>query len=253
MVAGAFHRGATEPRVLVSGGHRLAALVTLPRGPLRGSVAVAHPHPGHGGHMDHAVVRLLAERAAAAGLCALRFDVRGVRDSEGDVDDAVGHLEDLLVASEAAAAEAAAASGATTPLPRFAAGFSYGARLWLEALRLPVPPPCAGALLLAPATRVPRTARDFGDLLLGRPIRDAALDGHALERLERVPVPTRLLVGEHDVVAPPHELTRHAGPKAVVTVLPGLNHFFSRAIGGGAPATDLLGPALDAAWGALLE
>ena len=240
-------RATTEPRILVSGGHRLAAEVTRPTGPVRGSVAVVHPHPGHGGHMDHGVVRLLADRAAAAGLVALRFDVRGVRHSEGDVDDALGHLEDLLVATEAAAAEAAAG------LPRYGAGFSYGARLWLEALRLETPPRCAGALLLAPATRVPRTPRDFGDLLLGRPIREAALDGRVLERLAKVPVPTRILVGERDVVAPPHELSRHAGPLATVTVLAGLNHFFSRATGGGSTATDVLAPALDAAWGALVR
>ena len=138
-------------------------------------------------------------------------------------------------------------------LPRYGAGFSYGARLWLEALRLETPPTCAGALLLAPATRVPRTPRDFGDLLLGRPIREAALDGRVLERLAKLPVPTRILVGERDEVAPPHEVSRHAGPLATVTVLAGLNHFFSRATGGGSPATDVLAPALDAAWGALVR
>lgn len=232
----------SEPRILDSDGHRLDAVLMRPVGPVRGSVAVSHPHPGHGGHMDHSVVVGIAERAVAAGLLALRFDVRGVRHSDGDVDDAVGHLVDLVVASDAAA------GWAPEGLPRYGAGFSYGARLWLEAVRAPAAPPIAGLVLAAPATRVPRTARDFGDLLLGRPIRDAALDPRVIERLERVPVPTRILVGEHDVVAPPHEVQRHAGPLARVVVLPGLNHFFSRSSGAGVTDLPALHAALDAAF-----
>lgn len=237
---------ATEPRVLVSDGHRLSATLWRPRAHPRGSIAVAHPHPAHGGHSDHSVVRALAARAAAAGLVALTFDVRGVRDSDGDVEDGVGHVEDLRQASAAAAAEAVG-------LPRFGGGFSYGARLWLEAMLLPDAPPVMSLILLAPATRVPRTPRDFGDLLLGRPVRDAALDARALERFDRAPVPATVLVGEHDVVAPPHELRRHAGPRTTVTVLPGLNHFFSRAVGAGATALEVLEPALDAALASSLE
>lgn len=235
----------TEPRILVSDGHRLDAVVTRPQGPIRGSIAVGHPHPAHGGHMDHSVVVAVAERAAAAGLLALRFDVRGVRHSDGDVSDVVGHLVDVFVASDAAADEARG-------FPRYGAGFSYGARLWLEAMRSPHPPPVAGLVLCAPATRVPRTARDFGDLLLGRAVRDAALDPRVLERLAKVPVPTRILVGEQDVVAPSHELRRHAGPHAHVEVLPHLNHFFSRAVGAGSTDLPALHAALDRAFAALL-
>jgi alpha/beta superfamily hydrolase len=231
---------APEPRILVSNGHRLAAALTRPPGEPVASVAVAHPHPGHGGHMDHSVVRAMAERFAAHRVAALRFDLRGVRDSDGDADDDVGHREDLLVASAAAAEEAPGR-------PRQGAGFSYGARLWLETMNRPDPPPVAGLLLLAPATRVPRSPRDFGDLLLGRPIRDAALDLRVLERLERLATRAHVLVGERDVVAPPHEVERHAGPRTTVVVLPGLNHFFSRATGAGETAYDVLVPALDAA------
>jgi alpha/beta superfamily hydrolase len=232
---------ADEPRVLDSEGFRLTGVVRRPAGPVRGSVAISHPHPGHGGNSDHSVVRAIAERAAAAGFVALRFDVRGVRESAGDVDDILGHLVDHRVASEAAAQEAPG-------LPRLGAGFSYGARLWLELVQASDAPSVERLVLLAPATRIPKTARDFGDLLLGRPIRDAALDARALERLAHVPVPTRILVGENDVVAPPHELSRHAGKNVTIDVLPGLNHFFSRSVGAGPTALDLLVPALDRAF-----
>jgi alpha/beta superfamily hydrolase len=188
--------------------------------------------------MDHGVVALVAERAAAAGLVALRFDFGGVRESEGDVSAWEEHLLDLRVASAAAAA---AAPGA----PAFGAGYSYGARAWLEAVLRPGAPRVAGLLLLAPPTRVPRTSRDFGDLLLGRPVREAAADARMFERLASVPVPARILVGEADAVAPPEEVRRHAGPRATVTVLPGLDHFFR-------PETGALAPAIDAALADLL-
>ncbi len=235
----------TEPHPFEVAGRRLAGLLTRPLGPPRGSVVVTHPHPGHGGHMDHSVVRTAAERAAAAGLVALRFDVGGVRTSVGDVRDGAAHLRELLAAIEVVDAFAPG-------LPRYGAGFSYGARLWMEAVLRPDTPRVAGLLLLAPATRVPKTSRDFGDLLLGRPIRDAALDPRSLERLAAIPVPTRILVGALDNVAPPDELRAHAAATASVVVVAGVNHFFSRAVGAGTTAYDVLVPAIDAAWGELL-
>ena len=191
--------------------------------------------------MDHSVVRAIADRAAAAGLIALRFDVSGVRASPGDAGDGEAHLLDL----EAALAFAASLAPG---MLRLGSGFSYGARLLLERMRRNEPPPLAELVLLAPATRVPKTSRDFGDLLLGRPIRDSGIDERALDRLRTVPIPTRILVGAHDNVAPPAELAANAGPLVTIDVLPGLNHFFSRSTGGGATALDLLVPALDRAF-----
>lgn len=190
--------------------------------------------------MDHSVVRALAERAASAGFLALRFDVSGVRESEGDVHAWDAHLDDL---------DAASALGASLAPdgPQFGGGFSYGARLWMERMLRPNPPPIKALVLLAPATRVPKTSRDFGDLLLGRPIRDAALDERALERLRSVPIPAYLIVGEHDNVAPPAELRAHVGPNVWIEVLAGLNHFFSRSVGAGATDLAALHPALDRA------
>jgi len=196
--------------------------------------------------MDHSVVRTVAERAAAAGLVVLRFDVGGVRTSVGDVHDRAAHLRELLAAI-------AVVERLAPGLPRYGAGFSYGARLWMEAVLRPEAPAVAGLLLLAPATRVPKSSRDFGDLLLGRPIRDAALDPHSLERLAAIPVPARILVGANDHVAPPDELRAHAAAIAPVVVIEGVNHFFSRAVGGGATAFDALVPAVDAAWAELIR
>ncbi len=221
------------------------AVIEDPPNP-RGSVAIAHPHPAHGGNMDHSVVRAIADRALAHALVALRFDFRGVRDVEGEVSDIAGHLDDIRRFSDLAADRAPPGS------PRFGAGFSYGARLWAEVALGAKAPPIRGLVLLAPPSRIPRTARDFGDLLLGRPIAHATRDPAILERLASLRVPVRIVVGERDSVAPPDDLARHLAPDASMAVLPGLNHFFSRSVGAGAPAMDLLAPALDAAFASLL-
>jgi len=232
---------------LASGGHTLDARLHAPDGEARGAAVVAHPHPAHGGHMDHPVVVIAAERAARAGLWALRFDFRGVRRSEGDAGDHDGHLEDVCRAC-------ALVSERAPGLRLFGAGFSYGARQLARAVSLPAEerPPVAGLLLLAPAVKVPRTNRDFGNLLLGRPLRDAPLDAPAMDALGRIPVRTRVLVGDHDVVAPVDDLAEALAPTAALTVLSGLSHFFSRDPGAGPTATDVLVPAVDAAWRALL-
>jgi alpha/beta superfamily hydrolase len=189
-----------------------------------------------------------AERAARAGVRTLRFDFGGVGLSEGDRGDRAAHVEDLR---RALAHVAAGAPGVSL----LAGGFSYGAR---AALRLANPateprPALAGLLLLAPATRVPRSARDFGNLLLGRPLADGGPDAEVLRDLRALAVAACVLVGERDVVAPPDEIRAAAGPRAFVEVLPHLNHFFSASVGAGPTARDALDPALDRALSRLVR
>jgi alpha/beta superfamily hydrolase len=237
-----------EPRpvTVVAGTRRLDARLHEPAGTPRGSLVFGHPHPLHGGNMDHPVVVAAAERAAAAGLLALRWDVGGVRASEGDRHDAEAHREDLRACARDLLHR-------VPEKPLFGGGFSYGGRLFAAVVVPDSPdrPPFAGGLLLAPATHVPSSARDFGNLLLGRPLADAGLDPRAVARLRALPVPVRVIVGERDVVAPPEELRSFLPATATLEVLPGLNHFFSRAEGAGTTARDLLLPALDRALGAL--
>ncbi len=225
---------------LPSGAYALDARIHTPTTPARGAIVVAHPHPAHGGHMDHSVVVTAAERAAALGLTAVRFDFRGVRASGGSVTDFLGHLDDWRAATALAATLSAGG-------PVLGGGFSYGARAVAALLRPDRQdrPRLDGLLLLAPATRVPRTKRDFGNLLLGRPISDAARDGEVLQNLRALEVPTEVLVGALDVVAPAEELAAHLPPHANLRVLADLNHFFSRAKGAGKTAHDVLDAAID--------
>jgi len=231
----------------VSGVLRIDARLHEPEGDVRGGFVVAHPHPAHRGDMDHPVVIAAAERAAAHGLLALRFDFAGVRGSEGDVNDFDAHLENWRQAL-------ADIDRRTGGLPHWAGGFSYGARslAWLLNPDVERRPALRGALLLAPATRVPRSKRDFGNLLLGRPITDAARDEEVLANLRGLPVPARVIVGEFDVVAPPDELRENLPTGVHLEVLPRLNHFFSERRGAGSLAEELFVKALDEAFEALM-
>lgn len=232
----------------VSGIHRIDARLHPAEGEARGAIAVAHPHPLHGGNMDHSVIRATCDRAVAHGLTALRFDFRGVGRSEGDRTDFPGHLVDWR--------KALLDLRQRIPTgPLFGAGFSYGARslAWLLHRDEGRRPEVDGVLLLAPATRVPTTRRDFGNLLLGRPISDAVVDPDVLENMRELPMPTEVLVGDRDVVAPPDELAANLPDHATLQVLDGLNHFFSVKTGAGPLAEVDFTRALDAALGRLLK
>lgn len=192
--------------------------------------------------MDHPIVVTTAERASRAGLLALRFDFRGVRASEGSDGDLEGHFEDWRRAAD----EAARRAGLGV---RLAGGFSYGARVLASLLASgdARTPAFDGLLLLAPATRVPRTSRDFGNLLLGRPVSDAAYDPDVARSLGALRPPTVVLVGENDVVSPPEELRAALPQHAQLDVLADLNHFFSRHPGAGTLDAASFVPAIDRA------
>jgi len=230
----------------VSGIHRIDARWHAAREP-RGAAVVAHPHPGHGGAMDHPVVVATVERCVAHGLSTLRFDFRGVGRSEGDRTDFEGHLDDWRMAVQDARRRAPDGC-------MIGAGFSYGARslAWLLH-RGPRPPEVSGVLLLAPATRVPTTRRDFGNLLLGRPLTEATLDPYVLENLRSLEVPAEVIVGARDVVAPAAELEANLPPHARLTVLDGLNHFFSVRTGAGPLARGDFSHAVDESLARLLD
>lgn len=67
----------------------------------RPAVAViCHPHPLHGGSFHNKVVTILERSLRELGLTTVRFNFRGVGDSEGQFDDGFGETEDLLTVVE---------------------------------------------------------------------------------------------------------------------------------------------------------
>lgn len=57
---------------------------------------VCHPHPLHGGTMDNKVVTTLVRSYRDLGIDTVRFNFRGVGESVGEFDNAVGEVDDLL-------------------------------------------------------------------------------------------------------------------------------------------------------------
>ncbi|MDQ7050630.1 MAG: alpha/beta hydrolase [Enterobacterales bacterium] len=57
-----------------------------------------HPHPQHGGAMGTKVIYTAARSLAGLGIPSLRFNFRGVGQSEGRFDEGKGEQQDLIAA-----------------------------------------------------------------------------------------------------------------------------------------------------------
>ena len=81
---------------------------------------VCHPLPTEGGSMHNKVVTMTARALRESGVATLRFNFRGVGQSEGDFDHGRGELDDLR-------AVAAWARAQHPDKALWLAGFSFGA------------------------------------------------------------------------------------------------------------------------------
>lgn len=116
---------------------------------LIGCAVVCHPHPLHGGTMRNKVAHTLARSFVAQRFVALRFNFRGVNESEGKFDDGKGEIEDVFAAMDFL-------SASYPGLPLWLAGFSFGAAMSVLAAAQRRPD---GLISIAPA--VSRFAREM--------------------------------------------------------------------------------------------
>lgn len=120
----------------------LEALVETPRvGEPRAAAVVCHPHPQHGGTLDNKVAHTLARAFVAEGFLAVRFNFRGVGESEGRFDEGRGEVQDALAA-------VAFAKQRVPGAPVWLAGFSFGAAIAITAAAEAT---VAGLVSVAPA------------------------------------------------------------------------------------------------------
>ena len=82
-------------------------------------VVITHPHPLYGGTMNNPVVETVQSAYRQHGYATLRFNFRGVGDSQGNYDDGKGEQADV----QAAIAFVEAMNVSTVDL----AGYSFGA------------------------------------------------------------------------------------------------------------------------------
>jgi uncharacterized protein len=169
--------------------------VDAPAGAVRGVAVVCHPHPQHGGTLDHKVAQTLARAFVQLGWRSVRFNFRGVGASAGVWDEGVGEIDDALAVIEA---------HRDLATPFMLAGFSFGAYVASQA-----------------AARLPDDAK---------PLR-LVLVGPSTQRQDPGPVPPDTLVihGESDDVVPLSATLDWARPQNLpVIVFPGVGHFFHR-------------------------
>ncbi len=179
----------------------LEALLEGPKDPSRAVAVVCHPHPLHQGSMHNKVVHSLSRAFAAAGARVMRFNFRGVGESEGRYDEARGETDDAVAVARWMREQ-------HPECPLWLGGFSFGAQVALQAAGELDP-----ALLVTVAPPVPR--------FIENPPRRPAC-------------PWLLVQGEADEVVDPDTVIQWArsdSPRPELVTLPDTSHFFHRRLG----------------------
>ncbi len=110
-------------------GLRLEGIISFPPGSDHyPGVIICHPHPQYGGDLNNNVVTAVAQELVEKGFAALRFNFRGVGQSEGSYDNGVGEVEDVREAIDFLA-------GTDTAEVKkiYLVGYSFGAWVGLRA------------------------------------------------------------------------------------------------------------------------
>jgi alpha/beta superfamily hydrolase len=176
--------------------------IEWPEGPAQGWALVLHPHPLHGGARDNKIVTTIARACTQHGLVAVRPNFRGVGNSGGKFDNAIGETADMHeLVSQFSQAYPELAAGKWV-----LAGFSFGTSV-------------AAQLYSGLAEQGAKTP----DALM--------LVGSAVERFKFrdivVPADTLLIHGETDEVVPLSEAMGFARARDLpMVVVPDASHFF---------------------------
>jgi alpha/beta superfamily hydrolase len=120
-----------DKKIFLSGpAGQLEAIISQPDTARQDAVAIiCHPHPLHGGTMHNKVVHTVAKAYQSLAIPALRFNYRGVGESEGSYGDAIEETEDLHAVMQWAQQQYPAAK-------IYLIGFSFGSYVALRATAL---------------------------------------------------------------------------------------------------------------------
>ena len=114
-------RHTLKPLFIAGPAGRLQAMHSTPaEGPATACGLICHPHPQQEGTMHNKVVTAISWAMQAMGWATLRFNYRGVMESEGEYDNQVGEIDDALAAYTFLQQN-------HPGLPIHVAGFSFGA------------------------------------------------------------------------------------------------------------------------------
>jgi len=162
------------------------------------AVIVAHPFPPNGGDMQSSVVTAIWQTLAAHSIAALRFNFRGVGESEGSFGEGVAEREDVKAALEFALSTAGIDKEKVG-----LAGYSFG------------------AMMSAPVAM--RDERVSCLVLVSAPLRE-----DQWKKLDSYTKPFLMIVGENDQMVP-LDLFRERMDNPPVSgqyrLIPGADHF----------------------------
>lgn len=188
-----------EPLTFSSGNLTLEAMIARPTSTLARGGVVCHPHPQYGGSMFNNVVESALEAMWRLNWATLRFNFRGVGQSQGEHSGGSGEAADAVAAVQFIAGEL----GLNTQRIVLA-GYSFGAMTAINA---------ASSL------------RDLAALILiALPLRMADADG-----LKQLNVPVVLAGGDSDNYCPRVQLQAlydALGSRAQMKIINGADHFF---------------------------
>jgi alpha/beta superfamily hydrolase len=178
----------------------------------RGIAVIAHPHPLYGGTMNNKVVHTLFKSFLELGFISVKFNFRGVEQSEGGLnagDDAgPGEVEDVLAVVETA--KTSFADRFNAPPPLLLAGFSFGGAVQAYAAERLQP---QTVVMVAPAVQ-----RLNAPFLV-----------HRVKQSEAAPPRVLIVHGDQDDVVSLASVLEWAAPQELpVVVVPGAEHFFHR-------------------------
>jgi len=190
----------TEERVIINSGKiRLEGLMKMPPGD-RG-VVVTHPHPLYGGDMHNNVVEAVCRAYQEKGYGTLRFNFRGVGQSEGGYGEGIGEQDDVVAAldylSDLGKEEIDLA------------GYSFGS--WVNALGINRYKKVKRVIMISP----PVDLMDFSCLINNPKIR-------------------LVITGSEDEIADHRSVKERVtswNSEATFKVIKGADHFYSRNIG----------------------
>jgi alpha/beta superfamily hydrolase len=119
-------RGPLKTQSIAGPAGALEILEEMPAGTPAAVAVICHPHPLHGGSLNNKVVHQMAKTFTELGAASIRFNFRGIGESEGEYDEGRGELQDLL-------AVAAWAQARWPEVPLWLGGFSFGGFIALQA------------------------------------------------------------------------------------------------------------------------
>ena len=159
-------------------------------------IVISHPHPLYGGDMNNSVVVSVAEVYRSKGYTTLRFNFRGVGNSQGRYAKGVGERNDTK-----AALAYVKALGIQTP---DLAGYSFGA--WVNAAAVQQDPTIRNTIMVSP----PVAAIDFS-------------------AIGSIPSLKLVVTGNRDEFAPGDQINDMLAiwnDTAHLEIIPGADHFY---------------------------